>query len=57
MVKHALSVDGTSIDEHGIGLRERAYMREEHGGSLELMRALKNTLDPLEIVNPGEKLR
>lgn len=56
MVMHALSVGGTSTGEHGVGIRKLGYMDAEHGGALDLMRQLKQTLDPLGIMNPGKKI-
>ena len=56
MIKHALSVGGTSTGEHGVGLRKLKYMVEEHGAALDVMWALKNALDPKGIMNPGKKL-
>ena len=56
MVNHALQVGGTSTGEHGIGLRKLKYMEREHGASLEIMRAIKTTLDPKNIMNPGKKI-
>ncbi|HEX7022863.1 MAG TPA: FAD-linked oxidase C-terminal domain-containing protein, partial [Trueperaceae bacterium] len=56
LVRHALAAGGTSTGEHGIGLRKRGYMAEEHGEALELMRALKAAFDPQGIMNPCKKL-
>jgi D-lactate dehydrogenase (cytochrome) len=56
MVLHALEVGGTSTGEHGVGLRKLKYMEREHGASLEVMRAIKQTLDPKNIMNPGKKV-
>jgi D-lactate dehydrogenase (cytochrome) len=39
-----------------VGLRKLRYMEAEHGSALEVMRAIKGLLDPLEIMNPGKKL-
>ena len=56
MTKRALSVGGTSTGEHGVGVRKLRYMALEHGAALEAMRAIKRTLDPKGIMNPGKKL-
>lgn len=55
IVAYALERGGTATGEHGIGLGKREFMREEHSdGAVELMRAIKKTFDPDEILNPGK---
>jgi len=39
---------------HGVGIRLAPLMRREHGSGLELMRRLKQCLDPHGICNPGK---
>ena len=56
MTKRALYLGGTSTGEHGVGVRKLKYMALEHGAALETMRAIKRTLDPKGIMNPGKKL-
>ena len=56
MTRRALAVGGTATGEHGVGLRKLKYMEEEHGAALELMRSIKQMLDPASIMNPGKKL-
>jgi len=50
----ALELEGTTTGEHGVGLTRAAYMGEELGFSLEVMRRIKRALDPLNILNPGK---
>ncbi|MBM3555746.1 MAG: FAD-binding protein [Alphaproteobacteria bacterium] len=57
LVKRALSMDGTCTGEHGVGSGKIQYLEEEHGPALDVMRDLKRTLDPLNIMNPGKMLR
>ena len=46
---------GSFSAEHGVGQSKRAWLSEYRGGpELELMRQLKNTLDPSNILNPGK---
>lgn len=41
--------------EHGIGIGKKDYLYEELGeGTVELMKKIKRTLDPLGIMNPGK---
>lgn len=50
----ALSMNGTTTAEHGVGLVRAAYMAEEHGPALGVMRAIKKALDPNGVLNPGK---
>jgi D-lactate dehydrogenase (cytochrome) len=55
LVKRALSMDGTSTGEHGVGQGKIKYMEIEHGAAgVEVMRAIKRALDPQNILNPGK---
>ena len=54
-VRRALALGGTCSGEHGVGLHKQAFLREEAGDdAIELMRAVKQALDPLQILNPGK---
>ncbi|MGB3898533.1 MAG: FAD-linked oxidase C-terminal domain-containing protein [Mesorhizobium sp.] len=52
----ALAMDGTCTGEHGIGQGKAGFMRREHGHGVEVMRAIKQALDPQNILNPGKIL-
>jgi D-lactate dehydrogenase (cytochrome) len=55
IVTKALALEGTCTGEHGVGIGKRPFMEEEHGGSLVLMRRIKEELlDPGGIMNPGK---
>ncbi len=54
IVEAAISMSGTATGEHGVGIGKRTFMRREHGASLHVMRAIKATLDPYNILNPGK---
>ena len=54
IVRKALELGGTSTGEHGVGIGKAKYMPDEHGAALDVMRALKQALDPSGILNPGK---
>ncbi|MBA3032899.1 MAG: FAD-binding protein [Gammaproteobacteria bacterium] len=57
LAERAIAMDGTCTGEHGIGLGKRKYMVLEHGAeALTAMRAIKQALDPHNLMNPGKIL-
>jgi D-lactate dehydrogenase (cytochrome) len=54
LAKRAIAMDGTCTGEHGIGQGKMAYLEEELGSALGVMRAIKSAIDPLNIMNPGK---
>jgi D-lactate dehydrogenase (cytochrome) len=54
IVLRALELGGTATGEHGVGLGKAQFMRREHGASLDVMAAIRQTLDPNAILNPGK---
>jgi glycolate oxidase len=50
----ALQMGGTVTGEHGVGLVRAPYMAAEHGEALNVMRQIKQALDPKDIMNPGK---
>ena len=54
LVERALRMEGTCTGEHGVGHGKMKYLAAEHGAGLEVMTAIKKTLDPENILNPGK---
>ncbi|MET0448607.1 MAG: FAD-linked oxidase C-terminal domain-containing protein [Aeromicrobium sp.] len=55
ILSDALELGGTVTGEHGVGLLKRSGLRRELSDDVLLMhRAVKNALDPRNILNPGK---
>ena len=55
LVQRAIDVQGTCSGEHGIGLHKMGFLVNEAGaGAIEMMRTIKRSLDPKNIMNPGK---
>src|SRR5881628_1851594 len=50
----AIEVGGTVTGEHGTGAVRARYMRAEHGDALDVMKRIKNVMDPKGLLNPGK---
>ena len=48
----AVEISGTCTGEHGID--KRKFMELEHGQSYQLMRQIKDLIDPKGLLNPGK---
>ena len=57
MVMRALAMEGTCTGEHGVGYGKIDFLTAEHGEAISVMRALKRSLDPDNIMNPGKIVR
>ncbi len=54
IVEKAIQMGGTCTGEYGVGIGKRKFMQMEHGESFELMRQIKNLIDPKGLMNPGK---
>ncbi|HTB81390.1 MAG TPA: FAD-linked oxidase C-terminal domain-containing protein [Opitutaceae bacterium] len=51
----ALSLGGTITGEHGVGLAKKAFLKQQVGdASYALLKQIKRTLDPDNLLNPGK---
>lgn len=54
IVTQAVKLGGTCTGEHGIGIGKRKFMQLEHGAGYDLMRSIKELIDPKGLMNPGK---
>ncbi len=54
LIKKTLELNGTITGEHGVGLHKKDYLLKEHGDNIPLMKSIKKTIDPNNIMNPGK---
>jgi len=57
MVARALAMDGTCTGEHGVGYGKIDFLTAEHGDAVEVMAAIKRSIDPDNLMNPGKIVR
>ncbi len=57
IVQRALDMDGTCTGEHGIGLGKQDWLVAELGEAVDMMKAIKRSLDPKDLFNPGKIFR
>ena len=55
LIDRTLSFGGTCTGEHGIGYGKIPYLERQYGsGAVGVMKAIKQSLDPFNIMNPGK---
>tara|TARA_B100000963_G_scaffold357338_1_gene379270 strand:- start:1001 stop:2374 length:1374 start_codon:yes stop_codon:yes gene_type:complete len=54
LIDKTLELNGTITGEHGIGLHKKDYLLKEHADNIPVMKSIKRTLDPNNIMNPGK---
>ena len=54
LIEKALELEGTITGEHGIGLQKKSYLLKEHPDNLPVMKSIKRSIDPNNIMNPGK---
>ena len=57
VVMRALAAGGTCTGEHGVGIGKLDFLDAEHGEAVRVMQALKQALDPRNLLNPGKVVR
>ena len=55
LIRKAIAMGGTCTGEHGIGTGKIPYLEIEHGETaVAVMRGIKASLDPKNLLNPGK---
>jgi glycolate oxidase len=54
LISIPMKYEGTVTAEHGVGRSRAPFLKKEHGYSVEVMRKIKRTMDPNNILNPGK---
>ena len=54
LIDKTLELKGTITGEHGVGLHKKSYLLKEHPDNIPLMKMIKRSIDPNNIMNPGK---
>ena len=54
VVQWGFTLEGTITGEHGIGLQKKEYLIKQHKDNIPIMKLIKKSLDPNNIMNPGK---
>ena len=54
LIDKTLQLKGTITGEHGVGLHKKNYLLKEHPDNIPVMKTIKRSLDPNNIMNPGK---
>ena len=54
LIEKTLELKGTITGEHGVGLHKKSYLLKEHPDNIPLMKTIKRSIDPNNIMNPGK---
>ncbi|MFP4283168.1 MAG: FAD-binding oxidoreductase, partial [Opitutales bacterium] len=55
LFEQAIALGGTITGEHGVGLAKKPFLTQQCAPpEMKLLRCLKESLDPLGILNPGK---
>jgi len=54
LIDKTLELEGTITGEHGVGLHKKNYLLKEHPDNVPIMKTIKRSLDPNNIMNPGK---
>ena len=57
MAERALRFGGTVTGEHGVGIGKLDFMAAEHGDAWDVMKIIKQAIDPQAIMNPGKMVQ
>ena len=54
LIDKTLELKGTITGEHGVGLHKKSYLLKEHPDNIPLMKTIKRSIEPNNIMNPGK---